>query len=232
MRCFRHGLPEIFCLWLFATLALPAYAATPVVLSADEQYLAVSVTGPIGEEGITAKQFLITTNQPGAIPSECSLWEDLLLNFAVQQDPKLARLSRKQAKLQRFALGNVIALNGLGAGQSIPFLAAPVQTLFARQLLGVITTGVSFTGIGVQTWFNRKYQKEQQQYLATLKQRVRHVVDRLRQGENPELVRMELDDLVGPLAGKEFTSLWVAAHPTSESPSQNTHEACPLSVPE
>jgi hypothetical protein len=230
MRCFRHGLPEIVCLWLLgATLALSAHAAT---YPTDEKYLAVSVTGPIGEEATSAKQFLTTTRPSGITPNECSLWEDLLLNFAVQQDPKLVRLSRKQAKLQKFALANVVTLNGFGAGQSIPFLVAPVQTLFARQLLGVITSGVSFTGLGIQTWFNHKYQKEQLRYITSLKERVHHAVNRLRQGENPELVRMELDELVGPRAGKEFISLWLAAHPPSEPLPEDTIEACPLSLPD
>ena len=204
----------------------------------DEKYLAIGVTGPIGEEGASGQLLTTPPLAKGIVAGENSLWEGLLLNFAIERDPRLARLLRKEARLRGFALGSVATLNGFGAGQSIPFLVASNGTLFARQVLGVITSGLAFTGLGIQIWLSKKYRREEKQELARVKQEIRNIVNRLRMGDNPELVRLELDELVGAQAGKEFISLWLTVHPRSrllpgeESPNLPKMEELPPDFPQ
>jgi hypothetical protein len=217
MRWLRHGFRKNLCLWLASAIAVLPAEAFSIEPDRDEHMLASSVTGPIGEEGTAGQLLKTATPTPGLIPGENSIWEGLLLDFAIQRDPKMSKLLRKQFGLKTFTVSNVAVLNGLGAGQSIPFLVAPNQTLFARQILGVITTGVSFAGLGVQTWLNRKYRREAERCLDSLKGRIRHVIHRLCQGENPELVRLELDEMVGPQAGREFISLWTTVYQPKET---------------
>lgn len=207
--------------------SLIAVPVNAMALSQDERYLANSVTGPIGEEGVSGQQLTASSTRTGLVPIERSLWESLLLEFAIERDPEMYKLMRKETNVKTYALWNVAILNGFSAGQSIPFLAAPNATLFARQVLGVVTSGLALMGTGIQAWLTRNYRRQEKRSIENLRTKIHDVVERLRSGENPEIVRLELDELVGAQASQEFIRIWQAAYPPGTPPDVVPPETLP-----
>ncbi|HEY9745840.1 MAG TPA: hypothetical protein V6C99_06440 [Oculatellaceae cyanobacterium] len=201
---------------MFVSMAWPSWSEPWESISAEDRYLATSgghgVTGPNVGEQPAATQLLTTTTPPAqkTLP-ENTLWESLLLNLAIQRHPQLQKL-RQEKPIKTFTMTNVAIMNGLGAGQSIPFLAAAEQTLLARQILSVVSSGVAISGTIIQTVLRRWSSKKEGQYMRQLEWEVRVVLARLKAGENPELVRLQLDSLVGVEASQEFTRLWKSVH--------------------
>lgn len=173
-----------------------------------------STTGPSGGQTATT-QLLTTTSTPNpslAHGLEKSMWEELLITFAIRRDPELSKVIRLQQNVNTYVYMNVLALGGVNAGQSIPFLAAPNQTLMARRVLGVIGSSMTLVGTGIQGWMSHRLNQRSEKRIYELKRRVHAVVNRLRRGDEPELVRLDLDQLCGPEAAEEFLELWRAVY--------------------
>lgn len=205
-------------LWLVILLAPTGWSAVPERSSVNGDLIASSVSGasysqaPLGQlmsAPVPAKRVSI---------AEDSLWAGLLLNFAIQRDPELAKLAQKQNTLNRFVYGNVMALGALNAGQSIPFLVAPNQTLGSRRIMGVIGSGMLLFGTGLQGFLEARYSKRTTQRVNLLKVQIHSVIERLSQGESPDQLRSQLQELIGPLATEEFFAIWQTTHPPQPPP--------------
>ena len=205
-QCIPHGSQWIGFWLVLGLLFLPV---------ADAQSITTGTSNVITQLQVLWSRPSHAHGQPPTVQD--SLWETMLLNFAIQRDPLLIALSRKQENLNKALFANAFAIGGLSMGQSIEFFVAPAGLTLPRQIMSMTSSSLVLASLSIQGLLEHRYTKQTKKRINYLTEKVHCILNRLRQGEIPEVVRIELDELVGEHAGKEFIAMWESVYPRPHS---------------
>ena len=230
-RRLTAGLAFCFVIFTSAGTITPGYSAVSPKTVGQETNLVVPLSlqtsdlqptpqhlAHYGLEGcpVAASAILSATAKKAAPqnPVSTSLWGNLLLNMAYQQDTQLQKWMKTMGRVDNFTLLSVAAISSLGVAQSIDTLATlqqdphPVHPV----VLGLVGTGTSIGSLAVRLAVNHHYSKLIAKRQSMIQDQIRGILAQLKEGIPFAHIQDALSSLVGTEATQEFSEIWQATH--------------------
>lgn len=144
-----------------------------------------------------------------------SLWGNLLLNMAYQQDEQLQNWMKILHRVDTFTLSSVTAISGLSLAQSIHGFNTRTVEPHPKSpgVLAIISAGSSVGSLAVRIGMNHHYGKRIAKRQTAIKGQVQGILGQLKDGAPFVNVQPALITLVGEEATQEFLEIWQATHP-------------------
>jgi hypothetical protein len=144
-----------------------------------------------------------------------SLWGNLLLNMAYQQDAQLQSWLKTLHRVDTFTLGSVTAISGLSLAQSIHGFNTRAVEPHPKSpgVLAIISASSSVGSLAVRIGMNHHYGKRITKRQTDIKEQVQGILGQLKDGTPFANVQPALISLVGEEATQEFSEIWQATHP-------------------
>lgn len=189
---------------------VPSVSALAEVPTSGSQ-LACELEGNVVSAGVMATS--VHAHSHNTVTN--SLWGNLLLNMAYQQDKQLQNWMKALHRVDAFTMGSVTAISALGLTQSI----YGYRTLQVEPhpkppgVLGLINASGSLGSLLVRLGMNHHYGKRIAKRQAEISTQVQNVLAQLKDGAPFANVQPALTTLVGEEATEEFSEIWHVTHP-------------------
>ena len=144
-----------------------------------------------------------------------SLWGNMILSMAIQQDDQVQRIAKKLGRLSGAIFTSVGMISALGVAQGIDSLVTLQQDPhpYHPPILGLVGSGLTLMSVAGQAAMTHHYKKQLVVRQGELAHQVSHVLERLNTEGSTEAVKVDLQGLIGEQASGEFLGLWRAVHP-------------------
>jgi hypothetical protein len=165
--------------------------------------------------GLGASQLLTTGgNAAGAGGLTKSLWANLILSMAYQQDAELQAIGKKMHRLGIFTLSSIATISGLTIAQGIDGLVTLQQDPHPLHptILGLVGSSLTLATITTQAVVGHRYKKQLTARQHEIQDQVLHVMDHLKTEGDSDHVRTNLAELIGKEAMEEFMQIWASVH--------------------
>jgi len=164
--------------------------------------------------GLGASQLLTTgvSSVGGGLTK--SLWGNLIISMAYQQDAKIQAITKKMHRLGIFTLGSIAAISGLTIAQGIDGLVTLQQDPHPLHppILGLVGSSLTLGTIGTQAIVGHRYKKQLLARQRDIQEQVLHVIEHLKTEGDSDHVRTNLSQLIGKEAMEEFMQIWASVH--------------------
>jgi hypothetical protein len=166
------------------------------------------------EGSIGATQLLTTGVSATGASLTKSLWGNMILSMAIQQDTEIQQVSKKLGKISGYVFANVGLTSVLSLAQSIDGIVTLQEDPhpYHPPVLGLIASGLSVLGVTTQAAMTHHYKKQLLARQDALADEVSHILGHLKSDGVSDHVTAELTSLIGDEATQEFIQLWTSAH--------------------
>jgi hypothetical protein len=167
------------------------------------------------DASVGTSQLLTTGSSSLASSISKSLWGNMVLSMAIQQDDQIQLIAKKLGRLTGFVFTSVGLISALGVAQSIDGLVTLEQDPhpYHPPILGLVGSGLSLVSVATQATLSHRYKKQLAVRQDELAHQVSHLLERLKSDGPTDAVQTELSGLIGAQGAEEFLGLWQAAHP-------------------
>jgi hypothetical protein len=144
-----------------------------------------------------------------------SLWGNMILSMAIQQDHQVQRIAKKLGRMSGVIFTSVGMISALGVAQGIDSLVTLQQDPhpYHPPILGLVGSGLTLMSVAGQAAMTHHYKKQLVVRQGELAHQVSYVLERLNTEGSTEAVKVDLQGLIGEQASGEFLGLWRAVHP-------------------
>jgi hypothetical protein len=186
--------------------------AETVILDQTPRVLLAHHEGSIG-----ASQQLLTAGPAGAGggPLTKSLWGNMILSMAIQQDAQVQKIGKKLGRMSGLLFSSVGVISALSLAQGIDGIVTLQDEPhpYHPSILGIVGSSLSVLSVGTQAAMGHHYKKQLLSREDELAHEVEHLLADLKSEGINEHVTGELIHLIGEEASSEFLALWQAVHP-------------------
>jgi len=144
-----------------------------------------------------------------------SLWGNMVLTMAIQQDDEVQRINKKLGRMSGIVFASVGMISALGVAQGIDGLATLQQDPHPLHppIMGLVGSSLTLVSVASQAAMIHHYKKQLVVRQEQLADQVSHVLEHLKNDGLNDSVHSELSGLIGAQGAEEFLGLWQAAHP-------------------
>jgi|SRR6478609_4481160 len=165
--------------------------------------------------GVGASQLIttgVTTSGNGGLTK--SLWANLILSMAYQQDAEMQAITKKMHRLGVATVSSIAAISGLTVAQSIDGLVTLQDDPHPLHppILGLIGSSLTLATIGTQAMVGHRYKKQLVARQHILQDEVLHILSHLKTEGASDSSRTDLSRLIGAEAMEEFMQIWASVH--------------------
>jgi len=194
---------------------LSVEAIAPISLVKSESIPNGSLVAHHESSGLGASQLLTTgISSPGSGGLTTSLWANLIISMAYQQDAQLQAVVKKLHRLGIFTFSSIAAISGLTLAQSIDGLVTLQDDPHPKSppIMGLVGSSMTLLTIGTQAIVGHRYKKQVLKRQYEIQNQVLHVLDHLKIDGVSEAIRTDLTHLIGLQATEEFLQIWASVH--------------------
>jgi len=167
------------------------------------------------EASVGASQLLTTGASTIASTVSKSLWGNMVLSMALQQDDQVQQINKKLGHVSGWVFASVGMISALSVAQGIDGLATLQQDPhpYHPPILGLVGSGLTLVSVVSQAGMIHRYKKQLLARQEEVADQVAHALEHLKNDGLTDHVQAELSNLIGSQGASEFLSLWQAAHP-------------------
>lgn len=167
------------------------------------------------EASVGASQLLTTGVSSMASTVSKSLWGNMVLSMALQQDDQVQRINKKLGRVSSLVFASVGMISALSVAQGIDGLVTLQQDPhpYHPPILGLVGSGLTLVSVVSQASMIHRYKKQLLARQEEIADQVAHALEHLKNDGMTDHVQTELSTLIGAQGASEFLSLWQAAHP-------------------
>jgi hypothetical protein len=165
--------------------------------------------------GLGASQLLTTgISSPGSGGLTTSLWANLIVSMAYQQDAKLQAVVKKLHRLGIFTFSSIAAISALTVAQSIDGIVTLQDDPHPKSppIMGLIGSGMTLATIGTQAIVGHRYKKQLMKRQHEIQDEILHIMAHLKSDGVSDGIKSDLSHLIGSEATDEFIEIWASVH--------------------